>query len=37
MGENRTMYATVLPRSAGILTVDATTSGDRVTGYRSDK
>ena len=27
-GENRTMYATVLPRSAGILTV---------AGYRSDK
>ena len=37
VGENRTMYATVLPRSAGILTVDATLGGDRVTGYRNDK
>ena len=37
MGQNRTMYATVLPRSAGFLTVDATMSGDRVAGYRSDK
>jgi hypothetical protein len=37
VGENRTMYATVLPRSAGILTVDATMGGERVTGYRSDK
>ena len=37
-GENRTMYATVLPRSAGILTVDATTGRDGVAGgYRSDK
>jgi signal transduction histidine kinase len=36
-GESRTMYATVLPRSAGILTVDATMGGDHVAGYRSDK
>ena len=36
-GEHQTMYATVLPRSAGILTVGATMDGDRVAGYRSDK
>lgn len=36
-GENRTMYATVLPRSAGILTVGATMGGDGAAGYRSDK
>jgi len=35
-GEYRTMVATVLPRSAGILTVGVG-AGDRVAGYRSDQ
>jgi hypothetical protein len=37
MGQNRTMYATVLPRSEGILTVDATMGASPVAGYRSSK
>jgi hypothetical protein len=36
-GEYRTLYATRLPRSAGILVVGATMDGDRVAGYRSNK
>jgi hypothetical protein len=36
-GEYRTLYATRLPRSAGILVVGATMDGARVAGYQSDK
>ena len=36
-GEYRTLYATRLPRSAGILVVGATMDGARVAGYRSNK
>ena len=36
-GEYRTLYATRLPRSAGILVVGATMDGARVAGYHSDK
>ena len=36
-GEYRTLLATRLPRSAGILVVGATTEDNRVAGYRSDK
>jgi len=36
-GEYRTVYATVLPRSAGILTVGANVGTDQVGAYRSDK
>lgn len=36
-GEYRTMYATVLPRSAGILTVGAGAIGDQFAGFRSSK
>jgi len=36
-GEYRMVYATVLPRSAGILTVGVNASTDEVAAYRSDK
>jgi hypothetical protein len=36
-GEYRTMYATVLPRSAGILAVGVAASGEQVTGLRSSR
>ena len=36
-GEYRTLYATRLPRSAGVLVVGATMDGARVAGYHSDK
>lgn len=36
-GSYRTIYATVLPRSAGILTVGADTGAAQVAGYRSNQ
>jgi len=36
-GEYHTVYATVLPRSAGILTVGASAGAGSVAAYRSDK
>ena len=36
-GEYRTLLATRLPRSAGILVVGATMDDNRIAGYRSDK